>query len=92
MKKMYNIGTVVELNSADKSFLVPFIIIGRMIQNKDGQVYDYIVVPFPYGFTSDKSFIGISEDRIVNVLFEGYEDDSAKKVREAYLEKVNGGA
>lgn len=85
MKEMYQIGSVVEVVGSGKE--IPLIIIGRLMQQPNGDVYDYIGLPYPYGFTGDKGFHAFSEDDIENVLFEGYKTDMSDELQLFYQDK-----
>lgn len=86
MKKMYQIGSVVELRSHDNEKLIPFIIVGRMLQSPTGDVYDYIGLPYPYGFTGEDSFAPFAESQIENVLHDGYHTDISDELQLFYQE------
>lgn len=87
MKKMYQIGSVVELKAKEGEELIPFIIIGRLMQQSENEIYDYIGLPYPYGFTGAKSFASFDEEQITTVLHNGFETEMSNELQLFYQEK-----
>lgn len=68
------IGTVVQLKGAER-FLMIFGVLQKNISDKDTEIkWDYIGVPYPAGFISNKFNIGFNHDQIEKVIFKGFEN------------------
>ncbi|MBQ2903317.1 MAG: DUF4176 domain-containing protein [Clostridia bacterium] len=67
MKTIFPIGTVAQLNGAEKSLMI----IGSLQATEDGTEYDYIGVPFPEGFIDDETFFLFNNEDIEKVHFVG---------------------
>lgn len=67
MKTILPIGTVVQLQEAEKSLMI----IGSLQATEDGTEYDYIGVPFPEGFIDEDTFFLFNSDDIEKVHFVG---------------------
>lgn len=67
MKTIFPIGTVAQLQGAEKSLMI----IGSLTTAEDGTEYDYIGVPFPEGFIDDETFFLFNNDDIEKVHFVG---------------------
>ena len=67
MKTILPIGTVAQLQGAEKSLMI----IGSLTTAADGTEYDYIGVPFPEGFIDDETFFLFNNDDIEKVHFVG---------------------
>lgn len=67
MKTFLPIGTVVQLQEAEKSLMI----IGTMQATEDGTEYDYIGCVFPEGYIDDETFFLFNTEDIEKVHFVG---------------------
>lgn len=80
-------GSVVRLD-VEADIEVDFIIVGRLLQNpNNNEIMDYIGVVYPFGFVSEKSFVGFNHDQIIEVLHEGYNDERNSQISEILKQK-----
>lgn len=85
LDKYLPIGTIVFI----KNDIVMHMITGYLNKSEDGKVSDYISVPFPYGFMSDKIITFFNHADIEDIIFLGYENDNFKKLNEMLRNDLN---
>jgi len=69
-KKYLPIGTIVVM----KNEIILYMIAGY-INKSDKNIKDYICIPFPYGFMSDKIVAYYNHEDIEKIVFKGYIND-----------------
>lgn len=80
-------GSVVRLN-VESDVDMDFVIVGRLLQNpKNNDIMDYLGVVYPFGFVSEKSFVGFNHSQILEVLHEGYNDKRNEQISEILKQK-----
>lgn len=80
-------GSVVRLG-VEADIDVDFIIVGRLLQNpNNNEIMDYIGVVYPFGFVSEKSFVGFNHDQIIEILHNGFTDDRNDHISEILKQK-----
>ncbi len=68
-----SIGTLVRLKKNDNE--IDVVIIGRMIQKSEKEIYDYIGVLYPYGYLGGEEVLMFNTEDISEVIMEGYYDE-----------------
>ena len=84
-EKYLPIGTII----LKKNEIVLYMIAGYINKTKDGNIKDYICIPFPYGFMSDKIVSYFNHDDIEKVVFKGYKDEKYKELNKILNENYN---
>lgn len=69
--KYLPIGTLVLL----KNDFVMYMIIGYLNKNENGEIKEYVLVPFPYGLMADKMVSYFNHSDIERILFIGYKNE-----------------
>lgn len=69
MVELLPIGSVVKINGADKKIMI---IGNNLVVGGNKTNIDYMGVPYPEGFISDKTFIFFNHDLLTEVFYIGY--------------------
>lgn len=71
------IGSVVRLKDGEQKLMIT----GMYTQNNGkGQIYDYIAVLYPYGFTSNDEQYMFKHEDIEEVFFVGFDNEERKEM------------
>ncbi|MCD7730009.1 MAG: DUF4176 domain-containing protein [Oscillospiraceae bacterium] len=84
MKKLFPIGTIVEIDG-----VVPrYMIIGHIMKESDSdRVWDYAAVPFPIGLLDPEKFLLFNHDKIKVLHFIGLQDtESLEYMKKLYFD------
>ena len=87
--KYLPIGTIVFI----KEDIVMHMIVGYLSKDKEGKLYDYISIPFPYGMLSVETVSPFNTNDIEKVIFNGYKNDTFTELNNYlndYLNKEKG--
>ena len=87
MNELYGLGTIVTIKGINK----PIMIMGYL-QKVDGQIYDYLGVPYPSGLVSKKSAIAFNHNTLETLISEGYKDEEGEVFLKALPRLVAGAA
>ncbi len=79
-----SLGSVVNLGTEEKDLKV--VIIGRMLQNEEKEIYEYVGVLYPYGYLGGEEAILFKHDDIQEVVWEGYVDSKEEEYNKALQE------
>ena len=88
--KYLPIGTIVFL----KDDIVMHMIVGYLSKDKEGKLYDYLSIPFPYGMMTTNAVLPFNHKDIEEIIFNGYKNekfDEIKKYLDEYLIKEKRG-
>lgn len=75
MKEMLPLGTVVALDEKERMKVV---IAGYYLKKKDGKMYDYVGMLYPYGMAMENGTALFNEENIKKVLKRGYETEKSR--------------
>ena len=81
-KEYYPIGTVVELEQAEKRL---FMIVGLEVQSENGERRDYVAVRYPMGAMDKANYYFFNHSQIKEVVHMGYVNID----HETYVELIN---
>ena len=84
-KKYLPIGTIVFM----KNEIILYMIVGYINKSSDGNIKDYICIPFPYGFMSNKILSYFNHSDIEKIVFKGYINDKYKELDKILNENYN---
>ena len=82
-KKYLPLGSIVKIRLSQELFMI----IGYLVIAKDGKVYDYYAIKYPFGFESRDTCVSFQSDYVKKVIFEGYSDSDFEKFNDM-LNKV----
>jgi len=85
-KKYLPIGTLVFI----KNEIILYMIVGYINKSNEKNTNDYISIPFPYGFMSDKIVSYFDHSDIEKIVFKGYENNKYKELNEILNKNYNG--
>lgn len=77
MEDYLPIGSIVRLTAGDKRFMIAGII--QMEEGADGDIHDYLGLPYPEGFLGRGMNFLFDNDDISEVVFRGYEDQERER-------------
>ena len=72
VKDLLPIGSIVLLKGASKKIMIIGV---KSTDITTNEVYDYLAVPYPEGYISDKCTFFVKHEAIDKVFFKGFEDD-----------------
>ncbi|EMF0157357.1 DUF4176 domain-containing protein [Enterococcus hirae] len=84
------LGSVLKLKETENDSLYYFIVARAISKNDKGEIFSrYKVAPHPFGDVPSQEVFSIGPEQIVEVLFEGFSNETDKEFLENLLSQIN---
>lgn len=74
-QQLLPIGSIVKLKEAERRVMI----YGILQQTPEDEIFDYVGVPYPEGYTTVMTKVAFQHSDIEEVEFRGYEDEEREK-------------
>lgn len=75
-QQLLPIGSIVKLKEAERRVMI----YGILQQTPEDEIFDYVGVPYPEGYTTVMTKVAFQHSDIETVEFRGYEDEEREKL------------
>ncbi|MBR2827866.1 MAG: DUF4176 domain-containing protein [Bacilli bacterium] len=67
MNKLLPVGTLIKVNNKSEKYLI----IGKRITKLENDIYDYMCVPYPYGYVENVECLFFNDEDVVSYIYLG---------------------